>query len=106
VTWFRNDQKLLPGSETQLRFSQGSAEGNRTHFLDISEVHTEDEGKWICLVENFSGRVSSVANIRVLGKNQKKMVYNDARTWTLFYHLLTLHFFFFSSEGVPSTRVC
>jgi len=73
VTWFRSDARLTPGQgESQLRFAQGSVHKSDpselvTHYLDISEVHTEDEGRWICLAENFNGRNSSHTTVAVNG---------------------------------------
>lgn len=63
VTWFRNDIKIIHtlsssspsvGVETKPRIVQGN-EG-KFYFLDISEVHLEDEGKWIWLVSKDFGR--------------------------------------------------
>jgi len=63
VTWYRNDQKI---TDNQQRFKYGT--DGKFHYLDINEVHVEDEGKWICMVENFHGRNSTTAFIKVLGK--------------------------------------
>ncbi|OXA64596.1 Muscle M-line assembly protein unc-89 [Folsomia candida] len=72
VTFYRNDVKIINtlsssssgGGDSQPRYLQGN-EG-RFYFLDISEVHIEDEGKWICLIENFHGRSSSTCLVKVM----------------------------------------
>ncbi|CAL8070096.1 unnamed protein product [Orchesella dallaii] len=64
VSWFRNDQKITFPTDGTTRIRQTS-EG-RFHYLDISPVLTDDEGKWICLAENFHGRTSSTCFVKVM----------------------------------------
>lgn len=60
VTWFRNDRRVCENSHIRC-----VNEGN-FYCIELTPVSLDDVGRWMCMVENASGRNSCLCVLNVL----------------------------------------
>ncbi|XP_031634642.1 titin-like [Contarinia nasturtii] len=60
VTWFRNDRRVCENNHVRC-----VNEGN-FYCMELTPVSLDDVGRWMCMVENASGRNSCLAVLNVL----------------------------------------
>ncbi|XP_078067464.1 vascular endothelial growth factor receptor kdr-like [Mustelus asterias] len=87
ITWYKNEQQILPASGILLEA------GNKT--LTIERVRFDDEGEYKCKATNEKGTVETSAYIAVLGSEEKSnleliILVCTGVAATLFWLLLTL----------------